>query len=187
MSLSFMYSSSSNKNQAFWFVLRDLKRANSKQRAYQLFTEKNIEMFTPMKWRLDTVKGKRVRKEVPCIPDLLFVHDTRENLDPIIEENLTVQYRWVRNRYREPMVVSDVEMERFIHAVSASGSPKYYLPEEITPEMLNRSIRIVGGPLDGYEGTLVTIRGSKVKRLLVELPGLLSVAVEVNPEYIQFL
>jgi len=182
-----MYSSSSNKKQAFWFVLRDLKRANAKQRAYQLFEEKNIEMFTPMKWRLDTIRGKRVRKEVPCIPDLLFVRDTRERLDPIIEENLTVQYRWVRNKWREPMVVSDAEMERFIRAVSTSATPKYYLPEEITPEMLNRPIRIVGGPLDGYEGTLITTRGSKVKRLLVELPGLLSVAVEVNPDYIQMI
>ena len=182
-----MISSSSNKKQAFWFVLRDLKRANSKLRAYQLFAEKNIEMFTPMKWRLDMVKGKKIRKEVPCIPDLLFVHDTRENLDPIIEDSLTVQYRWVRNHWREPMVVSDAEMERFIRAVNASASPKYYLPEEITPEMLNRPIRIVGGPLDGYEGTLVTTRGSKVKRLMVELPNLLSVAVEVNPEYIQFI
>ena len=53
--------------------------------------------------------------------------------------------------------------------------------------MLNRKIRIVGGPLDGYEGTLQTVRGSKVKRLLVELPGLLSVAVEVEPEYIQLV
>ena len=182
-----MIPSSVNKNQAFWFVLRDLKRANSKQRAYQLFKEKKFEMFTTMKWRLDTVKGKRVRKEVPCISDLLFVHDTRENLDPIIEESLTVQYRWVRNKYREPMVVSDAEMERFIRAVSASASPKYYLPEEITPEMVNRPIRRVGGPLDGYEGTLVTTRGSKVKRLMVALPSLLSVAVEVNPEYIQFI
>ena len=182
-----MTSSSSNKSQAFWFVLRDLKRPNAKQRAYQLFEEKNIETFTPMKWRLVTIHGKQVRKEVPCIPDLLFVHDTREHLDPIIEENMTVQYRWVRNKWREPMVVSDAEMERFIQAVSASGTPKYYLPEEITPEMLNRPIRIVGGPLDGCEGTLVTTRGSRKKRLLVELPELLSVAVEVNPEYIQFI
>ena len=53
--------------------------------------------------------------------------------------------------------------------------------------MLNRPIRIVGGPLDGYEGTLITTRGSKVKRLLVEIPQLLSVGVEVNPEYIQFV
>ena len=170
-----------------WFVLRDLRRANTRYKAYQLFAEKNMEFFTPMKSKLSVVKGKRVRRDVPCIPDLLFVHDSRERLDPIIEEISTIQYRWVRNKYREPMVVSDVDMERFIRAVSAASFPKYYLPEEITPAMLNRRIRIVGGPLDGYEGTLLTTRWSKVKRLLVELPNLLSVGVEVNPDYIQFI
>jgi len=182
-----MSSSLNNPKDARWFVLRDLKRANSKQPAYKLFEEKNVEYFTPMKSKLVVVKGKQVRKEVPCIPDLLFVHDTRETLDPIIEAHPTVQYRWLRNKFREPMVVSDAEMERFIHAVSVSGIPKYYLPEEITPAMLNRKIRIVGGPLDGYEGTLLTLRGSKVKRLLVEIPGLLLAGVEVNPDYIQFI
>jgi hypothetical protein len=61
------------------------------------------------------------------------------------------------------------------------------LPEEITPQMYGRPIHIVGGPLDGYEGNLLTMRGSKVKRLLVELKGFLSVGVEVTPEYIQFV
>ena len=182
-----MSSPLNNKKEVRWFVLRDLKRANSKQPAYKLFEEKNVEYFIPMKSKLVVVKGKQIRKEVPCIPDLLFVHDSREVLDPIIDEVPTVQYRWVRNKYREPMVVSDAEMERFIHAVSVSGIPKYYLPEEITPAMLNRKIRIVGGPLDGYEGTLLTLRGSKVKRLLVEIPGLLLAGVEVNPDYIQFI
>lgn len=182
-----MSSPLNNKKEVRWFVLRDLKRANSKQPAYKLFEEKNVEYFTPMKSKLVVVKGKQIRKEVPCIPDLLFVHDSREVLDPIIDEVPTVQYRWVRNKYREPMVVSDAEMERFIHAVSVSGIPKYYLPEEITPAMLNRKIRILGGPLDGYEGTLLTLRGSKVKRLLVEIPGLLLAGVEVNPDYIQFI
>ena len=182
-----MSSSLNNPKSARWFVLRDLKRANSKSPAYKLFEEKGMEFFTPMKSKLMTVRGKQVRKEVPCIPDLLFVHETREKLDPIIEEIPTIQYRWVRNKYREPMVVSDAEMERFMVAVAAAGIPKYYLPEEITPAMLHRKIRIVGGPLDGYEGTLLTVRGSKVKRLLIELPNLVSVGVEVNPDFIQFI
>lgn len=179
--------SSSNKQTAFWFVLRDLKRANSKLPAYKYLLEKNLEVFTPMKWKLGVVHGERVRKEVPCIPDLLFVRDSREHLDPIIEDVPTIQYRWVRHKYREPMVVPEAEMERFIHAVRSSESPKYFLPEEITPAMYHRRIRIVGGPLNGYEGILLTTRGSKVKRLLVELPNLLSVGVEVNPDYIQIL
>jgi hypothetical protein len=53
--------------------------------------------------------------------------------------------------------------------------------------MYNRPIRIVGGLLDGYEGTLLTTRGSKVKRLLVEIPHLLAVGVEVDPDYIQLI
>ena len=85
------------------------------------------------------------------------------------------------------MTVPEAEMARFIQAVSATESPKYFLPEEITPDMKSRPIRIVGGILDGYEGTLLTTRGSKVRRLLVELPGLLGVGVEVEPDYIQLL
>ena len=53
--------------------------------------------------------------------------------------------------------------------------------------MYGRRIRIVGGNLDGYEGCLLTMRGSKVNRLLIELKGLLAVGVEVIPEYIQFI
>ena len=53
--------------------------------------------------------------------------------------------------------------------------------------MRNRRIRIIGGLLDGYEGSLVTVRGSRVKRLLVEIPMLLAASVEVEPEYIQLL
>ena len=78
-------------------------------------------------------------------------------------------------------------MEWFIYAVSNSESPRYYLPEEITPRMYGRRIRIVGGNLDGYDSCLLTMRGSKVKRLLIELKGLLAVGVEVIPEYIQFI
>ena len=71
--------------------------------------------------------------------------------------------------------------------VNTAVSPQYYLPEEITPQMFGHKIRIVGGPLDGYEGYLQTVRGSKVKRLLVELDNYLAVSVEVLPEFIQLI
>ena len=48
-------------------------------------------------------------------------------------------------------------------------------------------IRIIGGPFEGYEGRLLTTRGSKVKRLLVELPNFFSVGVEVNPDLIEII
>lgn len=170
-----------------WFVMRDLKRANSKQMAYQLLEDKGFQVFTPKMWKLFKEGGKSVRREVPCIPNLLFVHDRRENLDPIVDTLPTLQYWWLRHTWREPMTVPHADMERFIHAAESTDTPRFYLPSEITPDMLNRHIRIVGGPLDGYEGTLLTTRGSKTKRLLVELSGLLAVSVEVNPEFIRLI
>lgn len=85
------------------------------------------------------------------------------------------------------MTVRNADMERFIQVVESSENPKFYRPSEITPDMLSRKIRIIGGQLDGYEGTLLTLRGSKVKRLLVELPTLLAAAVEVQPEFIRLI
>ena len=172
-----------------WYALRDLKRPNAKQPAYkQLGEVHKMKIFTPMKEKIVTRKGKRERTEVPFIPDLLFVRDTLDNIDPIVEKTETLQYRYrTGGEHYEPIVVPDKDMERFIFAVSQSESPKYYLPEEITPQMYGRRIRIVGGNLDGYEENLLTMRGSKVKRLLVELKGLLAVGVEVSPEYIQLV
>lgn len=181
-----MHPSDSNA-QVRWFVMRDLKRANAKLPAWQLLHARQIRVFTPMVWRLYMVRGKKERRQAPFLSDLLFVQESRERLDPIVGQIPTLQYRWLRQTWREPMTVSDAEMERFIRAVSVSATPKYYLPEEVTPSMCGRRIRIVGGPLDGYEGTLVTTRGSAVKRLLIQLPNLLAVTVEVAPEYIQVL
>ena len=149
-----------------WFVLRDLTRPNAKRPAYRLLEEKGIEVFTPMRWQLVERKGKRIREEVPLLHDLL---------------------RYLRGGYRKPMTVGHAEMNRFIRAVHSDDSPRYFLVEELTSAMYGRMIRIEGGPLDGYEGRLLSIRGSRVKRLIVEIPGLLVAAVEVDPEYIRLL
>ncbi len=170
-----------------WFVMRDLKRRNAKLPAYKMFRELEVECFTPMVRRLVMVRGKRVNMEVPFMQDLLFVKETRERLDPIVESTPTLQYRFIFGARHTPMVVRTQDMERFIHAVESTESPQYYQPNEITADMLHRKIRIIGGLLDGYEGHLLTVRGSKVKRLLVELPHLLVASVEVEPEYIQLL
>lgn len=170
-----------------WFALRDLKRRHAKMPAYKMFEALKVRYFTPMVHRLVVVNGKRVDQEVPYMQDLLFVKSVREYLDPIVENTPKLQYRYKLGVQHTPIIVPTAEMERFIYAVESSESPKYYSLEEITPDMRNRKIRIIGGHLDGYTGTLVTTRGSKTKRLLVELPMILAASVEVEAEYIQLI
>ena len=170
-----------------WFVMRDLKRRNAKLPAYKLLEGLGIKVFTPMVWKLVVRHGKRCREEVPFMQDLLFVHDTRLAIDPIVEKYDTVQYRYVHGGYKIPMTVRESDMQRFIHAVKSCENPRYYTPKEITPDMIGREVRIVGGPLDGYGGCLQKMQGARVKRLFVEIPDLLAAAVEVQPEYIQLI
>lgn len=169
---------------AQWYVMRDLRRPNARILAYRQLEGLGVEVYTPLYRRL-TANHKWIEK--PMIHGLLFVHGHRANLDPIVSRIPTLQYRFLPHVRQEPMIVPDADMERFIHAVRSSSAPRYYLPDEITPSMLGNRISIVGGPLDGYEGHLLKIRGSRIKRLLVRLPGFLYAGVEVNPEYIQLL
>lgn len=170
-----------------WFVMRDLKRGNAKQPAYKLLGELKIRFFTPMVWKLRIRQGKRVRQQVPFMPDWLFVYDSRKVLDPLVEQIATLQYRFIKGGNRQPMTVRNADMERFIRAVDAMNNPCFYTPEEINPDMLGKKVRIVGGLLDGYEGCLQKMQGSRIKRLFVELPNLLTATVEVQPEFIQVL
>lgn len=176
-----------DENVKKWFAMRDLTRSNAKRPAHVILKERNIKCFTPMTWKLLVRNGKRIRKEMPYIHDLIFVYENRSTLDPIVTRTPTLQYRYLRNANRRPMTIREQEMEQFIKAVETTEQPHFYRPDEITPDMRKRKIRIIGGQLNGYEGFLITIRGSKVKRLLVELPTLLAVTVEIEPEYIQLI
>lgn len=170
-----------------WFVMRDLTRSNAKYPAYKRIENMEVKVFTPMVWKLYNRQGTRLRKQVPYLHDLLFIFGTRKTVDSIVEQIPTLQYRYLRGAFCRPMTVRCVDMERFIRAVELTNNPRYYTPAEITSDMIGRRVKIIGGPLDGYEGFLQKIRGSKTKHLLVELPSYLTVSVEVQSEFIQLL
>ena len=150
-----------------WYAMRDLKRSNALLPAYKQLSQAGMEVFTPMVSRVFSRNGKRIRKEVPFMQDLLFVNDVRQNLDLIVAKTPTLQYRFKKGgKYCEPIVIPQDAMTRFIGATQASANPKYYAMDE---------------------GKLQTIRGSKTKHLIIILPSLLAVSVEINDEYIELL
>lgn len=85
------------------------------------------------------------------------------------------------------MIVRDKEMDQFILAVTSTKTPVYYRPGELTNMMYGKKIRIVGGMLDGFEGRLLSVKGMKKRRLIVEIPGLITAAIEVEADYIQVI
>ncbi len=171
-----------------WFVLRDFKKFNSKNPAYKELPKQGVECFTPMRWIVTGRYGKKKREYVPVIQNLLFAHESRDKLDPIISQTDRLQYQFARGGGQgTPMIVPDKDMERFINAVNNDDSPVYYTPEELTADMIGKEVVINGEPLNGYRGKLLKMQGSKKRRLIVEVKGLLVAAIEVNPDYVQII
>lgn len=171
-----------------WFVMRDLKRRNSNSLAINELEKAGLEVFTPMTQMIMTIGGRRQRRDVPVIQDLLFVREAKALLDPYVESSPTLQYRYLLGKTKNsPMTVRDDEMQRFIFAVTHGDAPLYYKPGEITDSMYGKKVRIIGGVLDQYEGRLLSVKGMRKRRLIVEIPGLITAAVEVEPDYIQLI
>ena len=172
----------SAKTNSEWFVLRDLKRPNALKRAYSELADFGFEVFTPLQTVVVERGGRRVREQRPVINDLLFVHSTREKLDPIVQSTDTLQYRFVKGAPAGTVqTVRTDDMNRFIEVIQSTDRPRFYSPEEITPAMIGKTIKLVcPGLLNGQIGTLLKIKGSNKKRLLVQLPGILSAAVEIS-------
>jgi len=156
--------------------------------SYKALPNLGIKIFTPMHWVITNRKGIRQREYIPVIQGLLFAHEARERLDPIIAKDPSLQYQYVRGQGQAtPMTVPEEEMELFMRAVSTTASPLYYIPGELTTAMLGKEIIVKGGPLDGYRGRLLKLQGSRKKRVIVSLEGFLTAAVEVNPLYLQIV
>lgn len=168
--------------------MRDLKRRTSNTLAIHELAKEGLEVFTPMTQMVMKIRGRLQRREVPVIQDLLFIHEAKDTLDPVVDLMPTLQYRYQRGKTKdEPTTVRDEEMERFIFAVNNTETPIYYKPDELTEAMYGKYVLIHGGRLDGYEGRLLSVKGMRKRRLIVELSGLLAAGVEVEPDFIHFV
>lgn len=167
-----------------WFAMRDLKRSNAKIRAWQELSAMGFEVFTPLQQKIISSR----RQDVAVIPDLLFVHATRTELDPIVTSSATLQYRFVKGAGAgTPLTVRQAEMDKFITLVNAAKRVEYLTPEELTPDMIGKPMRIVcDGPLNGQTVNLLAIPGGgRSRKILVTLPGLLSAAITLTPTALQ--
>lgn len=168
-----------------WYVLRFLYRNQPKVR--MLFEDDGIETFSPMKWVCRIENGRHILKYDYAIWDLFFVHSSKKVIDPYVNRFENLQYKFISGgKQHNPMVVPEQQMNDFIAAVSSSRRPLYFAPHEINLSKGER-IRLIGGKLNGYEGIFMRVNGSKRRRLIVELPGTLCAAVEVETEYIEVL
>ena len=171
-----------------WFVMRDLHRGPANQYVYEQLAPNGFETYTPLVKSHKLVHGKAIIVERPYIRDLFVIHGLHSRIVSSMSPACRFQFRYrLGVSPASPLVVPDTAMEDFIRVNRESDSPEFISPESIPSDARNRKIRVLGGPLDGVEGMLKTVRGSKFKTLYVELPGIMAISTVSQFDYIQIL
>lgn len=167
----------------YWYALRI---TYSRELALKEFLDRNsIENFIPMRYEYVTRKEQRIRKLVPAIHNLVFIHATRKKIDEIKEENaIHLPLRYIMDREtRQPIVVPEVQMRHFIAVAGSYDQQVIYLPPTEYSMQRGDRVRITGGVFEGVEGIFVRVKGDR--RVVVSIQGVMAVATTfIHPSLI---
>lgn len=147
----------------------------------EMLRGEGFETFVPMTVRRsDSSVNARVCM-VPAVSNLLFVRSSQQCLYEYFRslgEGCPARFIWDKGT-REPITVPDKAMEDFITVSQAMLEDNIYFTELSSKLREGRKVRVLTGPFAGVEGRIVRIRRSR--RILVEIPGMLSVAATFIP------
>ena len=177
----------SEKDPIKWYVLSTIFRRELK--VQDDMRHYGIECYIPMTYEVRMRRGRKQRLLMPAVRNLIFAHDTEEGLKEYIKGTREVIYfrKRINGNQREPMSVSDHEMENFIRLTEhVEQNMIYFAPGEIKFHVGDK-IKIHGGVFDGVEGILVRLPGKRSKSLVVSIPSVMDVAVTLQPEVIELI
>lgn len=148
-----------------------------------------LEYFIPKRYAVQVYHGRKVRRLVPIIPSLLFIHASQAQIIEFKKSYNFLQYMMYQNTQKqwEYITVPDTQMQDFIRVVSQYEEDiAFFKPEEINLEKGTR-VRIIGGKFDGVEATFLKVKGFRKRRVVVMLGGVMAASVEVEPDLIEVI
>ena len=169
-----------------WYVLRvSYGRA---EKANELLKAKGIETHLPLHTTYKEVNGKRIKQRLPLLPNFLFAKTTLSVLEQFLKSSpdlsfITFYYDHFNKKSdgkNPPLVVPKESMDNFIKLTSIDDEHILLIDEVDGTYKQGDYVRIIDGQFKGIEGRVTKITGQK--RVIVELPGLCSVATAYIPK-----
>ncbi len=173
-------------NQMCWFPMRV---TYGRECAVKTFLDaEGIENFLPMTTKVSRVGRRIVKKRVPALSNLIFVHHTMQQLTLLKQTRLEAEpLRYMVRRAlsgdtadNDIIIVPDRQMDNFLRVAAGPEDEYTYLsPDEMTGHEHGR-VKVVSGPFAGVEGIIKRIHGNK--QVVVELEGLGGITINFIPK-----
>lgn len=170
------------REQKAWYAIRVTYNRELKVKAD--LDARGLTNFVPMQYRREERNGVMVKRLVPSVHNLIFIHLTPSEM----KEYKTVTdlpIRYIMNREtRKPITVPTHEMENFIKVAGTYEEKLIYLDPDPGDFARGERVRIIGGMFAGAEGVFVRLKGDR--RVVVNIEGIVAVATTfVHPSMIE--
>ena len=145
---------------------------------------RGITCFVPMQYRREERHGVMIKRLVPSVHNLIFIHITPSGMKEYkASTDLPIRYMMNRETHK-PIIVPTREMENFIKVAGTYEEKLIYLNPDPGDFAKGERVRIIGGMFAGAEGVFVRIKGDR--RVLINIEGLVAVATTyVHPSMIE--
>lgn len=149
-----------------------------------------LDAYVPMRYCLQTVHGKKVRRQVPTVYGFVFVKGCRKQLLEYRETSQLRQYMFLKSHRMgdgtlQYVYVRDNEMANFRKLNEIKGAKlTYYKPEELRLAR-GEKVKIMDGPFEGITGIIQRLPHKRGQYLVVSLPDVAIAAVSIKPNYIK--
>ena len=168
-----------------WFAIRVTYNRELKVKAD--LDARGITNFVPMQYRREERHGVMVKRLVPSVHNLIFIHLTPSKMKEYkMTTDLPIRYIMSRKTdgTSKPITVPTREMENFIKVAGTYEEKLIYLNPEPGDFAKGERVRIIGGMFAGAEGIFVRVKGDR--RVVVNVEGLVAVATTcVHPSMIE--
>jgi len=157
-----------------WYAAKVKYQTERKMKAW--LDEQAIENFIPFRKVLIERNGRKINKEKPIVPGLLFIK-TNYQTACILQVESRTKIVYLRNfENHRLLIVPDKQMQDFMFLLDFSESA---VQVENANLRKGDRVRVIKGDFAGIEGELIRIKGHK--RVVVRLEGLFSLATTYIP------
>lgn len=165
-----------------WYAIRVTYNRELKVKAD--LDARGITNFVPMQYRREERHGVMVKRLVPSVHNLIFIHLTPSEMKEY-KMSTELPIRYIMNREtHKPITVPTREMENFMKVAGTYDEKLIFLNPNPGDFSLGERVRIIGGMFAGAEGVFVRFKGDR--RVVINIEGLVAVATTfVHPSMIE--
>ncbi len=144
----------------------------------------HIENYVPMRYEKKRINGRNEMVPIAAVSNLIFVKCDLLRLNEAKDAINFLHNILIKSdcgNTLEPIIVPELDMIRFMRVVADAQERVKYVDMELNRQIINagRRVRIIDGQYKGYEGVLCRPKGSRARKVLIDVCGLAPVELPI--------